>query len=97
MRKWKLYWAASDGLEDCFVVAKNSRSAKRIEKDMNGFEDQDLRGTRIMDIPDEYEMIANKRFQDWSKEHDCNKRKLSIASTLSLTESHGIITPQFKV
>lgn len=33
MTKWKLYWVASDGLEDCFVVAKNSRSAKKIEKE----------------------------------------------------------------
>ena len=42
MNKWKLYWVTSDGLEDCFVVAKNSRSAKRIEKDANGFEDQEV-------------------------------------------------------
>lgn len=55
MSKWKLYWVASDGLEDCFVVAKNSRSARRIEKEMNGFEDEDIVVTRIMDIPDEYE------------------------------------------
>ena len=33
MTKWKLYRVASDGLEDCFVVAKNSRSAKKIEKE----------------------------------------------------------------
>jgi len=34
---WGLYWVASDGFEDCFVVARNSRSAKRIERDTNGF------------------------------------------------------------
>ena len=60
MNKWKLYWVASDGLEDCFVVAKNSRSAAKIEKDMNGFEDDYLTVTRVMDIPDKYEDIANK-------------------------------------
>jgi len=42
---------ASDGLEDCFVVAKNSRSARRIEKEMNGFEGEDIIVTRIMDVP----------------------------------------------
>lgn len=73
MSKWKLYWVASDGLEDCFVVAKSSRSAKRIEKEMNGFENQDLRATRIMDIPDKYEILANRKFRDWSKKHDYNK------------------------
>lgn len=73
MNKWKLYWVTSDGLEDCFVVAKNSRSAKRIEKDANGFEDQEVQVTRIMDIPDEYEMLANSKFRDWSKKHDYNK------------------------
>lgn len=73
MSKWKLYWVASDGFEDCFVVAKNSRSAKRIEKDMNGFDDEDLTVTKIMDIPDEYEEIANKKFRDWSKKEKCNQ------------------------
>lgn len=67
MSKWKLYWVASDGFEDCFVVAKNSRSAARIEKDTNGFEDEDLEVTRIMDVPDRYEEVANKKFRQWSK------------------------------
>lgn len=73
MNKWKLYWVASDGFEDCFVVAKNSRSAKRIEKEMNGFDDEDIIVTRIMDIPDKYEEIANKKFRDWSIKQKCNK------------------------
>lgn len=73
MSKWKLYWVASDGLEDCFVVAKNSRSARRIEKEMNGFEDEDIIVTRIMNIPDEYEEVANKKFRVWSKKQKCNE------------------------
>ncbi|MCR1897963.1 hypothetical protein NSA47_03040 [Irregularibacter muris] len=73
MSKWKLYWVASDGLEDCFVVAKNSRSAGRIEKDTNGFIDEDIEVTRIMDVPDEYEEIANKKFRKWSKEQKYNE------------------------
>ena len=72
MSKWKLYWVASGRLEDCFVIAKNSRSARRVEKEMNGFEDEDIVVTRIMDIPDEYEEIANKKFREWSKEHKYN-------------------------
>lgn len=72
MSKWKLYWVASDGAEDCFVVAKNSLSARRIEKDMNGFEDDDITVTRIMDVPDKYEKIANKKFREWSKKQNVN-------------------------
>ena len=29
---WNLYWVESDGIEDCFVAAKNSRSASRLVK-----------------------------------------------------------------
>lgn len=72
MSKWKLYWVSSNGWEDCFVVAKNSRSAKRVEKDMNGFEDDDLEVTRVKDIPDKYEKMANKKFIDWSIKNNCN-------------------------
>lgn len=72
MSKWKLYWVASDGDEDCFVVAKNSHSARRIEKEMNGFNDDDLSVTRVMDVPDEYEIIADKKFREWSLENNCN-------------------------
>lgn len=64
MGMWKLYWIESDGLEDCFVVAKNSQSAKRIEKQMNGFNDEDLIVTKIMDIPNEFEEMANKKLQN---------------------------------
>ncbi|MGF7531589.1 hypothetical protein [Bacillus paralicheniformis] len=34
MTKWKLYWVESDGYEDCFVVAKNSISARSVEANM---------------------------------------------------------------
>lgn len=69
MSKWKLYWVESDGYEDCFVVAKNSRSAKSVEIRMNDFDSTDVVSTRIMDIPDEFEAIANEKFSEWSKEH----------------------------
>lgn len=73
MSKWKLYWVASNGFEDCFVVAKNFRSARRIEKEMNGFDDEDVKVTRIMNVPDEYEEVANEKFRKWSKEQKCNE------------------------
>jgi hypothetical protein len=47
---WNLYWVESDGIEDCFVVARNSRSACRVEIDENGFDVGDVRATKIMRI-----------------------------------------------
>jgi hypothetical protein len=49
--KWNLYWVVSDGIEDCFVVAKNSRSACAVEANMNGFEIEYATATKIMRIP----------------------------------------------
>ncbi|GIN08588.1 hypothetical protein J1TS1_27330 [Shouchella clausii] len=69
MAKWKLYWVESDGYEDCFVVAKNSRSARSVEANMNGFHISDTKATRIIDIPDEYEEKADQKFRKWSKVH----------------------------
>ncbi|MCE3198762.1 hypothetical protein [Paenibacillus sonchi] len=69
MVKWKLYWVESDGYEDCFVVAKNSRSAKCVEVNMNGFDMSDVTAIRLLDIPDTFEEKADKKFRDWSKEH----------------------------
>lgn len=63
MSKWKLYWVISDGEEDCFVVAKNSRSAIAVEKYgcwiFHNLEDFDV--IRVMDIPDKYELVYKKR------------------------------------
>lgn len=67
MAIWKLYWVESDGYEDYFVVAKNSRSAKSVEIHMNGFDSDEVTATRILDIPDKYEKIANAEFLEWSK------------------------------
>lgn len=69
MAKWRLYWVESDGYEDCFVVAKNSRSAKSVEINMNGFDTSDVNAFHIMDIPDAFEMKADKKFKEWSKIH----------------------------
>lgn len=69
MSKWNLYWIESDGYEDCFVVAKNSRSAISVEINMNDFEPEELKATRIISIPDRYEKIANYLFIRWSRIH----------------------------
>lgn len=57
---WKLYWVESDSIEDCFVVAKNSRSACRIERDMNGFDPEDIRAIKITSIPSSIEKSYKK-------------------------------------
>src|ERR1700674_5429191 len=49
-KQWHLYWVESDGLEDCFVVARNARSACSVEIHMNGFDPCDVRATRIARI-----------------------------------------------
>lgn len=62
MTPWKLYWVSSDGYEDCFIVAKNSKSAVRIEVRMNGFHSSEVSSMYITDIPLN---CAQKYEQDW--------------------------------
>ena len=57
---WNLYWVESDGIEDCFVVARNSRSACRVEIDQNGFDAGHVRATRVMRIPQDVEISYRK-------------------------------------
>lgn len=58
---WNLYWVESDGIEDCFVVAKNSRSARQVEIEMNGFELDEVRATKIMRVPVKVQLAYEKR------------------------------------
>ena len=67
MSIWKLYWVMSDGYEDCFVVAKNSISARHVDASMNGMDLNDTSAFIIRSIPDELENEANKRYIEWSK------------------------------
>lgn len=80
MSKWKLYWVISDGEEDCFVVAKNSRSAIAVEKYgcwiFHNFEDFDV--IRVMDIPDKYELMAKKRYCKTNVNEDIDINNLNI-------------------
>lgn len=57
---WNLYWVESDGIEDCFVVARNSRSACRVEIDENGFDVGDVRAIKIMRIPLDVEVSCRR-------------------------------------
>jgi hypothetical protein len=66
-RHWHLYWVASDGDEDCFIVARNSRSAASVECGVNGFDPTELEVTKIMRIPASVER-AYKREAKY-KEH----------------------------
>lgn len=67
MKHWNLYWVASDGFEDCFVVARNSRSACSVESQMNGFELTEVEATKIMRIPERF-VRAYKKEKTY-KEH----------------------------
>jgi len=61
MSAWYLYWVESDGLEDCFIVARNSRSAFRIEKDMNDFRRHEVGVTKLLKIPKRIENSFTNR------------------------------------
>lgn len=61
--RWNLYWVESDGLEDCFVVARNSRSACYVEINMNGFDPSQVSATRIMRIPKPLERSYGKEMR----------------------------------
>src|SRR4051812_19144861 len=58
---WNLYWVASDGEEDCFVVARNARSAARVDADYCGFEPSDLSVTRVTSIPTQIAIAWKRR------------------------------------
>ena len=58
---WNLYWASSDGDEDCFIVARNSRSAQRVDVEYCGFERGDVRAIRVKALPREVLFNWEKR------------------------------------
>jgi hypothetical protein len=47
---WNLYWVAYDGDEDCFVVARNSRSAKSYDANFCGYDAKDSTATHVCHI-----------------------------------------------
>jgi hypothetical protein len=65
---WSLYWVSYDGEEDCFVVARNSRSARCHDANYCGFEADDCQVTRVKSIP-------KKTLQDWERRRSKDVRK----------------------
>ena len=47
---FSLYWIIADGAEDCFVVARNSRSALLLEANYSGFDPAELSAVRVKPI-----------------------------------------------
>ncbi|MER8486066.1 hypothetical protein [Mesorhizobium sp. M1322] len=64
---WHLYWVTSDGYEDCFVAAKNSRSARCVECRENDFELGEVIAERIVSIPEN--VVRNYKRQDRYKKN----------------------------
>lgn len=67
MANWKLFWVESNGYENCFIVAENSQSAKRIERKRNGFHALDLNAFSVLEISEALEKKADKKFREWSE------------------------------
>lgn len=63
-KQWHLYWVESDGLEDCFVVARNARSATSVEIHMNGFDPCEVHATRIVRLSRNIERFYLKENPD---------------------------------
>lgn len=68
-KRWYLYWVESDGVEDCFVVARTIRSARSIECHTNGFEFSETKATKIAEIPtkveNSYKRQPDYKAQPW--------------------------------
>lgn len=64
IRQWHLFWVTSDGEEDCFVVAKNSRSAKSVEFNACGLDWGEIHAERVCAIPEAAEAEFFQRATD---------------------------------
>lgn len=64
--RWSLYWLSSDGEEDCFVVARNTRSAAKVDEDYCGFEHGYVAASKVCSIPaDVASRWIKKRKKEW--------------------------------
>lgn len=66
-QRWGLYWVSSDGDEDCFVVARNSRSAAKVDAEYCGFDTSDLVVIRVKPVPPP---LLRRWINRRRKEHD---------------------------
>ena len=66
MSTWGLYWIVVESapIENCLVVAKNSRSAACYEESNSGFNRYDAAAERIIEIPKELIEIIKKENND---------------------------------
>ena len=66
MSTWGLYWIVVESapIENCLVVAKNSRSAACYEESNSGFNRYDAVAERIIEIPKELIEIIKKENND---------------------------------
>lgn len=71
IKGWSLYWISADGDEDCFVVARNSRSAARVEVEYSGFDPGDVSAIRVKPIPPNV-LIA------WRRQRTTRKAPLAL-------------------
>ena len=66
---WNLYSVVSDGDEDCFVVARNIRSALRVEAEYCGFDPTELSVYRVKPIPAPIVTAYAKRSANENRHH----------------------------
>lgn len=64
MSKWKLYWVEifSAPEENCFVIAKNKRSAAAFEERYSGFDSYDATAVYVMDVPSNLNLCLEDTF-----------------------------------
>jgi hypothetical protein len=68
-RGWNLYWVVSDGADDCFIVARSSRSARRIERDDAGWDDSEVSARKVLSIPHQIELAYSRRLSKKKSAH----------------------------
>lgn len=77
MSTWALYWVTIDCSpdENCFIVAKNSRSASSLEQLSSGLNSGDATAQRIVRVPEELEKNILKKYKESKKKLDEKRRE----------------------
>jgi hypothetical protein len=78
MSIWKLYWVRTPyPIEDCFVVAKNSRQAAHLEEDGSGMDSGEATAEYVLPVPDHFEKEARRRYRKDGNKIEARKRDKS--------------------